>query len=552
MLMLDHARRRTFQPIAASSDLVPRHVFAGRLWGQELAVWRADDRHVNVWENRCLHRGVRLTIGINLGTELMCQYHGWRYANRTAGCTYIPAHPADAPARTICNRSYPAVERAGLVWAALDAAADPATLPDLPENGLVLRPLPLDVPPEEVEAALAQAFPAAGVRFLVQPVDAGRSIVRGQLEPAPAEPLATLRHWNTALCRLRARLEAVPRPPIAPIPQEHRPVAAELAGLPPPAERQGRLRVRVAARTALTPDITAFRLVPLTGNLPAHQPGAHIDVHLPNGLVRQYSITNGPDETTAYVIGVKREAAGGGGSACLHDAVREGDVLAISPPLNNFPLRRDALHTVFIAGGIGLTPLLAMARTLELDGRPFTFHVFARAAEALPFRDQLDAMGDKVVRHLALDPDATGEALRQILEQPRDKRQLYSCGPPAMLDLTRRLAAETGWPEAAVHFEYFKNETPLDQSSSFEVALARSAVTLQVPAGRSIVQVLREHGIAIATSCEQGACGTCRVAVIEGEPDHQDVHLTATEKARGDCLMTCVSRSKSPRLVLDL
>jgi ferredoxin-NADP reductase/nitrite reductase/ring-hydroxylating ferredoxin subunit len=550
--MLGDAQRRTFQPIASSSDLAPRHVFAGRLWGQELAVWRADDGHVNVWENRCLHRGVRLTIGINLGTELMCQYHGWRYANRTAGCTYIPAHPADAPARTICNRTYPAIERAGLVWAALDADADPATLPELPRDGLVLRPLPLDVPPQEVEAALADAFPAAGVRFLVQPVDAGRCVVRGLLETVPAEPLATLRQWNTALSRLRARLEAAPRAPIAPIPQEHRPVALELAGLPVPAERQGRLRVRVAAKTALTPDITAFRLVPLTGDLPAHQPGAHIDVHLPNGLVRQYSITNGPDDTTAYVIGVKREAAGGGGSACLHDAVREGDVLAISSPLNNFPLRRDALHTTFIAGGIGLTPLLAMARTLELDGASFTFHVFARAAEAVPFRDQFDAMGDKVVRHLGLDPDVTGDALRRILEQPKDKHQLYSCGPPAMLDLTRRLAAEAGWPEATVHFEYFKNETPLDQSSSFEVALARSAVTLQVPAGRSIVQVLREHGIAIATSCEQGACGTCRVAVIEGEPDHQDVHLTATEKARGDCLMACVSRAKSPRLVLDL
>jgi len=113
--MLGEAQRLTFHPVASSTDLVPRHVFAGRLFGQELALWRADDGHVNVWENRCLHRGVRLTIGVNLGHELMCQYHGWRYANRTAGCTYIPAHPADAPARTICNRTYPAVERDNLV-----------------------------------------------------------------------------------------------------------------------------------------------------------------------------------------------------------------------------------------------------------------------------------------------------------------------------------------------------------------------------------------------------------------------------------------------------
>jgi ferredoxin len=121
-----------------------------------------------------------------------------------------------------------------------------------------------------------------------------------------------------------------------------------------------------------------------------------------------------------------------------------------------------------------------------------------------------------------------------------------------MIGLARELAAAAGWPEAAIHFEYFKNETTLDQSTAFEIALARSALTLQVPAGKTIVEVLREAGIPITTSCEQGACGTCRVAVLEGEPDHQDVHLTATEKAKGDCLMACVSRSRSPRLVLDL
>jgi ferredoxin-NADP reductase len=215
-------------------------------------------------------------------------------------------------------------------------------------------------------------------------------------------------------------------------------------------------------------------------------------------------------------------------------------------------LRRDALHTVLVAGGIGLTPLLAMARTLAAGRHPFTLHAFARDAAALPFEAALDRLGANVERHLGLDVEATGATLRQILARPGPKHELYVCGPPAMLDLTRRLAAEAGWPESAVHFEYFKNETPLDQSTAFEIALARSALTLQVPAGRSIVEVLRAHGIGITTSCEQGACGTCRVTVLEGEPDHQDVHLTKTEKARGDCLMACVSRSRSPRLVLDL
>ena len=551
--MLTDAHHRSFHPIASSTDLVPRHVFAGRLWGKELACWRADDGHVNVWENRCLHRGVRLTIGVNLGYELMCQYHGWRYANRTAGCTYIPAHPADAPARTICNRTYPAIERDGLVWAALDPAADPATIPALPEAGLVLRPIPLDVPPTEVEAALAHAFAGEPVTFLAQPVDAGRAVIRGMLHDTPEDTVAALRAWNHRLSRLRDHLEALPRAPVQPIPQAFRPVAAELAGLPVEnLGRRGTISVRVAARIPVASDVVAFRLAPLRGDLPAFQPGAHLDVHLPNGLVRQYSITNGPDDTAAYVIGVKREPAGLGGSACLHDTVREGDVLAVSPPLNNFPLRRDALHTVFVAGGIGLTPLLAMVRALAADRRPFTLHAFARDAAALPFAAALHSLEPNVERHLGLDAQATGVALRQILVQRGAKHELYVCGPPAMLDLTRRLAAEAGWPEAAVHFEYFKNEMPLDQSMAFEIALARSALSLQVPAGRTIVQVLREHGVGITTSCEQGACGTCRVAVLDGVPDHQDVHLTATEKARSDCLMACVSRSKTPRLVLDL
>lgn len=550
--MLDQRERLCWRPVASSSDLVQRHVFHAILLGQELAVWRADDGHVNAWENRCLHRGVRLTIGVNLGTELMCQYHGWRYANRTAGCTYIPAHPADAPARTICNRTYPVLEAGGLVWTALDPAADPALIPALPEDGLVLRPLPLDVPPQEVEEALADAFAGEPATFLVQPVDAGRSVIRGILHEQPADALSALRLWNTRLTRLRDRLEARPRPPVAPIPQEFRPVAAELAGLPELGRAGGTLRARVAAKTPVASDVMAFRLEPLKGELPAFQPGAHIDVHLPNGLVRQYSLTNGPEETRAYVIGVKREAEGRGGSATLHDSVREGDVLAISPPLHNFPLRRDALFTILIAGGIGLTPLLAMARRLARDKAPYAFHVFARSAEALPFAQALDALGEPVVRHLGLDPEATAETLRQITARRGEKHELYLCGPPAMLDAARRIAAEAGWPDAAVHLEYFRNETPIDDSSSFEIALARSALTLQVPAGRSIVEVLREAGIPITTSCEQGACGTCRVAVIEGLPDHQDVHLTPAEKAKGDCLMACVSRSLTPRLVLDL
>ncbi len=550
--MLTEEQRRTWQPIAASTDLVPRHVFAGSIWGQELAVWRADDGHVNVWENRCLHRGVRLTIGVNLGSELMCQYHGWRYANRTAGCTYIPAHPADAPARTICNRVYPALERHGLVWAALEGTVEEADLPELPADGLVLRPIPVAVPPAEVKAALTIEFGRDDVRWLVQPVDAGRSVIRGVLGEAPADPLPALRVWSARLGRLRDRLEALPRPPVEPIPAELHRVDSALAGMPEPGPAGASLRVRVARKWPVAADVTAFRLAPLAGELPAFQPGAHIDVALPNGLTRQYSLTNGPDDTRSWVIGVKREPAGLGGSACLHDVVREGDVLAVSPPRNNFPLRRDGLLTLFVAGGIGLTPLLAMARTLHLARLPYRFHAFARSADHLPFVDVLDGLGDAVERHIGLDPAATTAALEAIIGTQGEKHELYVCGPTPFLDAARTIAAAKGWPDEAVHFEYFKNERPRDASTAFELALARSALTLEIAPGQSIVEAVAAHGIHIPTSCAQGACGTCRVGVIEGAIDHQDVHLTPSEKARGDCLMACVSRAAGGRLVLDL
>jgi len=157
ILDIEAARMRWY-PIASSTDLVPRHVFHAQLLGRELAVWRADDNHVNVWENRCLHRGVRLSIGINDGRELACQYHGWRYANRTAGCTYIPAHPADAPARTVCNNTYPVMEQFGLIW----SGDQPMGKPSIPlvddAELLVLRPIPINAPSAEVAASALGAF----------------------------------------------------------------------------------------------------------------------------------------------------------------------------------------------------------------------------------------------------------------------------------------------------------------------------------------------------------------------------------------------------------
>jgi len=254
----------------------------------------------------------------------------------------------------------------------------------------------------------------------------------------------------------------------------------------------------------------------------------------------------------AYRIGVKLEAVSTGGSRCLHETVREGDVLAISEPRNNFVLRRDAVHTVLLAGGIGITPLLAMAQSLRKMNLGFDLHYFAQSENHLAFADVLEPMGESVITHLGLSPQQTVQAIQSITAEPKPHTHLYVCGPGPMLDAVRAEAAAAGWSDDTVHFEYFKNTLEVDDSSTFEIALARSALTLRVPAGSTILEVLRDNGVAMPSSCEQGACGTCVVTLLEGEPDHQDVYLNNTDREAGDRIMTCVSRAKSERLVLDL
>ena len=589
-----------WHPVARSDDLPQRHVYQGLLLGRELAIWRADDGYVNIWENRCLHRGVRLTIGHNEGWELRCQYHGWRYANRSAGCTYIPAHPADSPARTICNATFPMIERYGLVWTAEAPIGGPPEVAGLEAGSpFGLRSLPVNVEPSVVLDALAgyrfapssALIDATGgpssdtdselsvtnrgdswieltstlggesnsVVFFVQPVDSARSVIRSVLSISPnvGSMLSVLRYHAGRLTRFRDALEhdaakrQLPEPMVPRIGQ----VSLELSTMPersPDGRAGALLRVVVARKRMVGDDIVSLELEPVDGQLPTFQPGAHIDVHLPNGVVRQYSLVNGPGELSHYVIGVKLEPQSRGGSSWLHDAVSEGDLLAISEPRNNFPLRRDSFHTMLIAGGIGVTPLLAMAQALHMSSLAFELHYFAQSTEHVAFPGVLDRLGDRVTVHLGLTPTGTGEALRSLLANPMEGRHVYICGPGPMLDTARTTAAAAGWPDDTVHFEYFKNATPLDTSTSFEVELARSALTLTVPEGASIMEVLRANGVAVPSSCEQGACGTCVVAVLAGTPEHQDVYLNDSERTAGDRMTICVSRSRTPRLVLDI
>ncbi|MBK1794626.1 Rieske 2Fe-2S domain-containing protein [Devosia sp. WQ 349] len=559
-------------PIASSDDLPFRHVYQGQLLGRELAVWRADDGNVNVWENRCLHRGVRLSIGINEGQELKCQYHGWRYANQSAGCTYIPAHPADAPARRIENRKYPVKEAFGLIWSAANEDLPFSPFPGS-ESGewFALRPIPINAEPEDVVAGLArlapddqpaEILPAMAVRlghaiFFVQPIDATRAQIRGLVEGTPSDELAILRHYNELLSKLRDRLErAQIRKASQPTPLEpaFEKVSVELSTMPDIAVPRGNTMPVVVKRKWQTADgIMAFQFADRDGkHMPTFQPGAHIDVHLPNGLIRQYSLTNGPGDLSSYVIGVKLENASKGGSKALVETVREGDVLAISEPRNNFPLRRDATRTVLIAGGIGITPILSMARFLDKSSLPYEMHYFARNEENLAFKSELGALHGAITNHLGLDPAAVKAKVTEVLGAYDFSNHVYICGPGPLLEMVRDTATELGWPDEAIHFEYFQNTTEIDSSSAFDIELARSAMTLHVPAGKTILEIMREAGLTVPSSCEQGACGTCLTGVMEGEVDHQDVYLNKTEKASNTCMMTCVSRAKSSRLVLDI
>ena len=558
-------------PIASSEDLPFRHVYQGQLLGRELAVWRADDGNVNVWENRCLHRGVRLSIGINEGQELKCQYHGWRYANQSAGCTYIPAHPADAPARRIENRKYPIREAFGLVWSAANDDKPFSPFPGADgHDWFALRPMPVNAAPEDVVAALARLAPddqpaellpglavqVGGVTWFVQPVDAGRAVIRGLLPEAPADEVTTLRHYNELLTKLRDRLEraASKKPAPEPLQPTYEKVSADLSTMPDIAVPRGNTLTVVVRRKWTSADgVIGFELADRDGkHLPTFQPGAHIDLHLPNGLVRQYSITNGPGDLQSYVIGVKAESASKGGSKVLVETVREGDVLAISEPRNNFPLRRDATRTVLIAGGIGITPLLSMARFLDKSSLNYELHYFTRTGESVAFRSELDVLHGQVETHTGFARDAIRDKVTQVLGPYAFANHVYICGPGAMLEMVQQVASELGWPDEAVHFEYFQNDKVIDNSSAFDVELARSAMTLHVPAGKTILETMREAGLTVPSSCEQGACGTCLTTVMEGEVDHQDVYLNKTEKASNTCMMTCVSRAKSARLVLDI
>lgn len=305
--------------------------------------------------------------------------------------------------------------------------------------------------------------------------------------------------------------------------------------------------VRVTAMRLETPDIVRCELQASDGGLlPPAEPGAHIDLGLPNGLTRPYSVVS--QEEGAYVIAVRREAGSRGGSTYICDRLRIGELLRVGMPRNQFPLAEAAAHSVLIAGGIGITPLLPMARALQQQGREVVLHGVVRDITALPLKRELAALGPAFRLHATRDhgrPD-----LGALVQQAPAGSHFYCCGPASMLeDFT---AATAGIPPDRVHVERFEAAAPAADAGSFDIELARSGRCLTVGPAQSVLDVLLDAGVSVAHSCCQGICGSCAIPVLGGTPAHRDEVLTEGERARNDTMMACCSRSLGGKLVLDL
>ncbi|UCU94964.1 PDR/VanB family oxidoreductase [Hydrogenophaga taeniospiralis] len=313
------------------------------------------------------------------------------------------------------------------------------------------------------------------------------------------------------------------------------------------------LPLRVTRKEAIAKDVVLFELrTPDASSLIPFEAGAHVAVQVPSGAMRHYSLCNDPGESGRYQIAVKRETDGRGGSLSLVDGVNVGDTLLTGSPSNLFGLSDKAKSFILVAGGIGITPMMAMIHSLQAEGlRSFKLYYLAREPETAAFLNELkspELSGKVVVHHTHGDP-ARAFDLWTVFEKPIAGAHVYCCGPKRLMDEVKDMTGH--WPSSAVHFESFGADTkPHADDKPFNVELSRSATKFQVPANRSILDTLREHSIRVPSSCESGTCGSCKVKLLQGEADHRDLALLPEEQC--DHIMVCVSRAKSETLVLDL
>jgi ferredoxin-NADP reductase len=322
------------------------------------------------------------------------------------------------------------------------------------------------------------------------------------------------------------------------------------------------LKLRVASADAPTSLIKSFTLEAQDGALlPGYAPGAHIQVEIPaadGGVAqwRSYSLINTDPQldtragVRTYRLGVRREDEGRGGSRFMH-TLQAGTVLNVRAPVNHFPLAAPPA-VILIAGGIGITPMAAMAAELSGQNRDYTLHFSGRTRDALPFVEELRAFaGERLVLH-ADDDNATRLSLDALLEGAQVNQPIYVCGPAGMIDAVLAAARQRGWHECDLHYELFTEAAPQDGDTAFEIELKSSGKVLTVPADKSVLDTLLDNGVDVMYDCRSGYCGLCSTGVCSGDIDHRDTYLSDADKAAGKTIQVCISRCKSERLVLDI
>jgi len=309
----------------------------------------------------------------------------------------------------------------------------------------------------------------------------------------------------------------------------------------------------VAQKEIVAEGVAALTLTDANGReLPAWTPGAHIDLMLPGpSLSRQYSLCSHPADRQAWRIGILREAKSRGGSQFIHDVLKAGDTVRVRGPRNHFSLV-DAPRYLFIAGGIGITPILPMVAAAQARGADWQLLYGGRQRSSMAFLEELAAYGERV--HLYPQDEEGMLPLGSFLAPPRNDTVVYCCGPEPLLVAVEGLCAS--WPVGSLHFERFKakqpTEAPPTVAETFEVVLQRSGLTVTVPRDKSILEMVEAAGLYVLSACREGICGTCETVVLEGVPDHRDSVLTPAERETNEVMMICVSRCCTPRLVLDL
>lgn len=314
------------------------------------------------------------------------------------------------------------------------------------------------------------------------------------------------------------------------------------------------IEVRVVRKAIEALDICSLELASVSGeSLPPFSAGAHIDLHF-GGFVRQYSLCGNPQDSHRYQVAVLRDPRSRGGSAAIHDGLAASQTLHISAPRNHFALVNDAPHSLLLAGGVGITPILCMAERLAQAGAGFVLHYCTRSRDRTAFRRRIEQAPFAGSARFHFDEDGPAQRFDLVaaLNEAPEGSHLYTCGPAGFLEHVLQTARSLDWPEARLHFEYFSAAPSTLPQGAFEVCIASTGQRHVVAAGESVVEALSREGITIPVSCGMGVCGTCLTRVLDGVPDHRDMFLTLEEQARNDQFAPCCSRAHGASLTLDL